>query len=237
MPYRPQLKSLVELDAVGSTNDHAKGLARCGAAEGTVVWAQEQTAGRGRQGNSWVSNRGNLFMSMVLQPGKQPVEAGQISFVAAVALAETLKELLPASVLVALKWPNDVLLQGKKSAGILIESEEGFIIVGIGVNVAHAPEGAGSLQSFGVAVDAGLVLEKLAARLMSLYGLWRQQGFGRIRDSWLALAHNIGNTINVRLPRETFEGKFIGIDATGALQVQMQDGTQRAISSGEVFNI
>ena len=237
MPHRPQLKNLVELDAVGSTNDHSKELARKGAVEGTVVWAQEQTAGRGRQGNSWVSSRGNLFMSMIFRPGKQPLEAGQISFVAAVALAETLKELLPASVPVALKWPNDVLLQGRKSAGILIESEEGFVIVGIGVNIAHAPEGAGSLQSFGVAADAGLVLEKLANRLISLYGLWQKQGFGPVRDSWLGFAHNIGNTINVRLPRETFAAKFIGINASGALQVEMQDGTQRNISSGEVYNI
>lgn len=237
MPHRPQLKNLVELDAVGSTNDHAKELARQGAAEGTVIWAREQTAGRGRQGNNWVSSRGNLFMSLILRPGKKPLEAGQISFVAAVALAEALKELLPSSVHVALKWPNDVLLQGKKSAGILIESEDGFVIAGIGVNVAHAPEGAGSLNSFGVAADAGLVLEKLAARLMSLYDLWQKQGFGPVRDSWLGFAHNIGNTINVRLPRETFAGKFIGIDAGGALQVEMQDGTQRNISSGEVFNI
>lgn len=237
MAHRPQIKNLVELDSVASTNDYAKDMARNGVAEGTVVWAQEQTSGRGRQGNNWVSNRGNLFTSIILRPGKQPLEAGQISFVAAVALAETLKDLLPASVPVALKWPNDVLLQGKKSAGILIESEEGFIIVGIGVNVAHAPEGAGSLQAFGVAADAGLVLEKLANRLISLYGLWQKQGFGPIRDSWLGFAHNIGNTINVRLPRETFAGKFIGIDATGALQVEMQDGTQRNIASGEVFNI
>lgn len=237
MAHRPQIKNLVELDSVASTNDYAKDMARNGVAEGAVVWAQEQTSGRGRQGNNWVSNRGNLFTSIILRPGKQPLEAGQISFVAAVALAETLKDLLPASVPVALKWPNDVLLQGKKSAGILIESEEGFIIVGIGVNVAHAPEGAGSLQAFGVAADAGLVLEKLANRLISLYGLWQKQGFGPIRDSWLGFAHNIGNTINVRLPRETFAGKFIGIDATGALQVEMQDGTQRNIASGEVFNI
>jgi BirA family biotin operon repressor/biotin-[acetyl-CoA-carboxylase] ligase len=176
-------------------------------------------------------------MSMVLRPGKQPLEAGQISFVAAVALAETLKEFLPASVPVALKWPNDVLLNGKKSAGILIESEGDFVVAGIGVNVAHAPEGAANLAAFGVKAEASQVLEKLSARLILLYSLWQKQGFAPIRHAWLGFAHNIGNTINVRLPRETFAGKFIGIDEGGALQVELQDGTRRNIASGEVFNI
>ena len=126
MPYKPQLPpplSLIELESTGSTNDHAKQLARNGYPHGTVVWAHQQTAGRGRQGNSWISIPGNLFMTMILRPDKNAALSGQLSFVAAVALAETLKEWLPPTVQIALKWPNDLLLNGKKAAGILLESE------------------------------------------------------------------------------------------------------------------
>ena len=245
MPYKPQLPpplNLIELDTIGSTNDHAKSLARNAYPHGTVVWAHEQTMGRGRQGNSWVSIPGNLFMTMILRPDKNAALSGQLSFVAAVALAETLKEWLPPTVQIALKWPNDLLLNGKKAAGILLESEMNgvrsvdWIVVGIGVNCAGAPEGAVGFQDFGITdVQAGQVLEKLAVRLKSLYDIWLKKGFEPIRAEWLRYAHNIGATINVRLPKDTFSGKFIGIDTSGALQLEMPDGTRRDISSGEVF--
>ena len=247
MTYRPQLPkafspqlpkafSLVELPAVGSTNDYAKGLAREGAAAFTIVWTHDQTAGKGRQGNSWTSVPGNLYMTMLLRPGTNAAQTGQLSFVAAVALAETLQELLPAAVQVNLKWPNDLLLNGKKSAGILLEAEEGWVVVGMGVNLTGAPEGAASLSDFGVKVSSGHVLERLAQRLKSLHDVWLQNGFAPVRSEWLRYAHNIGNTINVRLPKETFTAKFIGIDDAGALQVELQDGSRRQISSGEVFS-
>jgi BirA family biotin operon repressor/biotin-[acetyl-CoA-carboxylase] ligase len=245
MPYKPQLSpplSLIELDSIGSTNEHAKKLARNGYPGGTIVWAHAQTMGRGRQGNSWTSLPGNLFMTMILRPDKNAAVSGQLSFVAAVALAETIKEFLPPAVQIALKWPNDLLLNGKKAAGILLESDVNgvrsvdWIIVGIGVNVAGAPEGAVGFQDFGVTgVEAGQVLEKLSLRLKSLYDLWLKKGFDPIRAEWLNYAHNIGATINVRLPKETFSGKFVGIDVSGALQLELQDGSRRDISSGEVF--
>lgn len=246
MPYKPQLPkplSLIELDSVGSTNDHAKKLARNGYPHGTVVWAHQQTAGRGRQGNTWTSLPGNLFMTMILRPEKNAAVTGQMSFVSAVALAETLKEWVPPSVQVALKWPNDLLLSGKKAAGILLESDisgvhdVGWMIIGIGVNITEAPEDAACLKDFGVAgLDAGLVLEKLAKRLKTLYEIWRKTGFDLIRREWMSYAHNVGATINVRLPKETISGKFLGIDTSGALQLEMQDGSRKDISSGEVFS-
>ncbi len=247
MPYKPQLPpplSLIELESIGSTNDHAKRLAKNGYPAGTVVWARAQTSGRGRQGNTWLSLPGNLFMTMILRPDKNASVAGQLSFVAAVALAETLREFLPQNVQIALKWPNDVLLNGKKAAGILLESEMNgvraidWIVVGIGVNVAGAPEGAVGFQDFGVTgVEAGQVLEKLSIRLKSLYDIWQKKGFEPIRAEWLRYAHNIGVTINVRLPKETFSGTFIGIDTSGALQLEMDDGSRKDISSGEVFTV
>lgn len=245
MPYQPKLLpplSLVELQTVGSTNDHAKGLARSGYPHGTVVWAHTQTGGRGRQGNSWISLPGNLFMTMILRPDRNAATAGQLSFVAAVALAESLKEWLPPMAQIALKWPNDLLLNGKKAAGILLESElngvqpVNWIVVGIGVNIAGAPEGAVSLKQLGVeSLEAGQLLEKLTVRMKALYDIWLKNGFEPIRTEWLRYAHNVGSTISVRLPKETFTGKFLGIDSAGALQLEMPDGARRDVSSGEVF--
>lgn len=239
MTYRPQLPpafNLVELPAVGSTNDYAKDLARKGAPEFTLVWTHDQTAGKGRQGNTWTSVPGNLYMTTLLHPGTKAAQTGQLSFLAAVALAETMRQFLPAVVRVNLKWPNDVLLNEKKSAGILLEAESDWVVIGTGVNVTGAPEGAAYLNGLGAETEAGEVLEKLATRLMSLYGLWQKNGFAPIRAEWLRYAHSIGNTINVRLPKETFAAKFIGIDEGGALQVELQDGSLRHISSGEVFS-
>lgn len=239
MTHRPQLPqafTLLELPAIGSTNDHAKKLAREGAAAFTIVWTHDQTAGRGRQGNSWTSVPGNLYMSLLLRPGTPPVQTGQLSFVAAVALAETLQEVLPSSARLGLKWPNDLLLNGKKAAGILLEAENGWVVIGMGVNIAGAPEGAISLKDLCVETSSGAVLEKLSLRLKSLYDLWLQNGFAPVRAEWLRHAHNIGQPINVRLPRETFSATFVGIDEAGALQVELPDGSSRQISSGEVFS-
>jgi len=245
MTYQPQLPqdmSIVELQTVGSTNTYARDLAKDGAAPFTIVWGHEQTAGRGRQGNTWVSNRGNLFMTVVLRPNIAAPLTGQLSFIAAVALAETLKALLPQAVKINLKWPNDVLLNGKKAAGILLESEisgDGpvdWVVVGMGVNVAHAPTAAICLRDLGLeSLEPGQVLEKLALRLKSIYEVWQKNGFAPIREEWLRYSHATGTVINVRLPKETLTGKFMGIDAQGALQLELPDGTTKNIASGEVF--
>jgi BirA family biotin operon repressor/biotin-[acetyl-CoA-carboxylase] ligase len=238
MTYKPKLPpafNLIELLSVGSTNDHAKQLARSGFPAFTAVWAHEQTAGKGRQGNSWLSVPGNLYLSILLRPSATAVQNGQLSFLAAVALADTIKEFMIQPGLISLKWPNDLLLNGKKAAGILLEAEEDWVVMGIGVNVAGAPEGAASLKDFGIATESGQVLDKLIVRVKDLYDLWVKNGFAPIREQWLRHAYNIGMTIQVRMPHETFSGKFLGIDDAGALEVEMPDGAMRAVCSGEVF--
>ena len=238
MTYKPQLPpafNLIELPSVGSTNDHAKQLARSGYPAFTAVWSHEQTAGKGRQGNSWTSVPGNLYLSILLRPAATPAQNGQLSFLAAVALAETVKEMMAKPGMIALKWPNDLLLNGKKAAGILLEAEEDWVVMGIGVNVAGAPDGATSLRDFGTESEAGQVLEKLIVRVKDLYDLWVKNGFAPVRSQWLHYAHNIGMTIQVRMPNETFSGKFLGIDDAGALEIEMPDGAKRAVCSGEVF--
>lgn len=228
--------NIIELETVGSTNDHARQIARAGAAAGTVVWAHEQTSGRGRQGHHWVSLSGNLFMSLILRPKTAPADIGQLSFLSAVALANALEEILPATVRIHLKWPNDLLLNGKKAAGILIETEGDFAIVGIGVNITGAPKGATFLKALGAEkVEAGRLLEGVAGEVDRLAGLWEKEGFQDIREAWLARAYKLGEEITARLPQQTLTGIFKGLDKSGALQLQMPDGTLKIVSSGEIF--
>ncbi|MFH1157337.1 MAG: biotin--[acetyl-CoA-carboxylase] ligase [Pseudomonadota bacterium] len=232
---------IVELDTVGSTNDHARRLAEEGAVSGTVVWAHEQTAGRGRQGNSWASPPGNLYMSMILRPRTNSTHVGQLSFLSAVALANVLETILPETAKITLKWPNDLLINRKKAAGILLETESrganpSWVVIGIGVNVATAPEKAISLHDVGVKdcepVD---VLEPLAREILSLAGQWEEEGFDPIRKAWLTRSCKPGEPLTARLPKETLMGTFDGLDHTGALLLTLADGRRRVIASGEVF--
>src|SRR5690348_7572810 len=131
--------------AVGSTNDTAKELARAGAPEGTIVWAGEQTAGRGRRGRIWASPPGNLYLSLILRPQAPAAQAAQLGFVAALALGGAIAELAGPQIELRCKWPNDLLANGRKLAGILLESETSangevdFVVLGVGANLASAP--------------------------------------------------------------------------------------------------
>ena len=165
--YRP-----TALRKVGSTNDNAKQLAEAGAPEGTLIWAREQTHGRGRQGRHWSSPPGNLYASLILRPSIAVDQAPQFSFVAAVAMADTLASLLPApATQVCHKWPNDVLVAGRKIAGILLESSVGdggvleWLVVGVGVNVHSHPLNGDyeptSLRAQGLEIETEAVLTAL----------------------------------------------------------------------------
>ncbi len=245
MAYKPQLAkplSLVALRTVGSTNDHACELARSGHPAGVVVWAKEQTAGRGRQGNSWVSPPGNLYTSIILRPKVNAAQIGQLSLLAGVALANVLATLTSPEHDIRLKWPNDLFIDGRKAAGILVETESQgarqvpWVVVGIGVNVRHAPENAISLADAGVQdKEAGHVLELLAAEIMRLVAAWEKDGFADIREAWLGRAYKLGKTITARLPRETLSGVFEDLDSTGALILTGEDGKRHVINTGEVF--
>jgi BirA family biotin operon repressor/biotin-[acetyl-CoA-carboxylase] ligase len=232
---------------VGSTNVEAKRLALAGAPEFTLVWALEQTEGRGRRGRSWSSPRGNLYLSVVLRPDTSPGEAAQIGLVAAVALAETLQPLMPQSAEVTLKWPNDVLVGRRKISGILPEaiaaSESGAIealILGIGVNVTSHPTGtawpATNLAREGVSVTLERLLERLAARLDHWVRLWRREGFVPVRERWMGFALAPGQPVELRLDGRVLTGRFLEIDAEGALVLDSADGTApQRIRAGEVF--
>ena len=243
-PYLPPPFRIIELETVGSTNDHARQLAQEGASAGTIIWSHEQTAGRGRQGNSWTSLPGNLFMSIVFRPRVEEAHIGQISFLSAVALANVLETIVPAITKIQLKWPNDLLLNQRKAGGILIETESQhtdsnrrpWVIVGIGVNILTAPEGAISLRDIGVKTyEAGHILEFMAREMLMLVKHWEKEGFGALRAGWLGRAYKLGEKITARLPKETQTGIFMGIDQDGALQLQMPNGATKNISSAEVL--
>ena len=239
-PYR-----LLPYERLASSNDEAKRLAREGAEAGTVVWAREQTAGHGRRGRQWIGILGNLFVSFILRPDCRPAAAAQLGFVAALGLVDAIADIAPPDVELRCKWPNDVLLNRKKVAGILLESETGasasieWLVVGIGANVVGHPDAqehpATSLRAEGCAtVDSGMMLESLARHFLVWCDRWRHDGFAPIRAAWLDRAVGIGDAITVRLDRERVEGRFVGLDADGALALETVSGARR-IAAGDVF--
>ena len=226
-------KDYAELD---STNEEARRLAEAGEAGPLWIMATRQTAGRGRRGRAWDMGAGNLAATLLLRPQAPQAVAGQLSFAAALAVAEMVQHFAPRAAVTS-KWPNDVLAEGSKIAGILLEGGTGWLAIGIGVNLAHHPEGlpATSLPGLGLApptCDAALTV--LAARLSRWYDAWMKEGFGTLRAAWLKRASGLGAPITARLPNETRHGLFEGIDASGALLLNEQ-GRVRAIAAGEVF--
>ena len=231
---------------MGSTNDQAKRLAVAGAPEGTLVWARIQSAGRGRHGRVWISQPGNLHCSLILRPECGAAEAVQLSFAAAVALGGALVACAPDLAAARYKWPNDVLIQGRKIAGILLESQPDsagaidWLIVGLGVNVVGFPEGtdwpATSLHDEGCeAADAAKVLEAFAEHFHAWLMRWRSEGFAPVREAWLEGAAALGQPVEVRLGGNTLHGTFIALDARGALVLETGDGQRHTITAGTLF--
>lgn len=247
----PPAYRLVTLDAVDSTNEEAKRLARAGAEDGTLVWAREQTSGRGRDGRAWSSPRGNLYLSLVLRPECPARRAAELGFVAALGLGDGLASLIPPMVPLNYKWPNDVLVGERKAAGILIETESGvrpapdapleWMVLGLGVNVRHYPEGtdfpATSLREEGAGdVTVEALLEAFARSFLDWVNRWLDDGFAPVGAAWKVRALGIGKKIRVRLPNETLRGKFIDLDADGALLLNPEKGgSPRRITAGDVF--
>lgn len=251
MPPSRSLAELLHYPAVDSTNDEVIRLAQNGAPDGTWVVADEQTAGRGRRGRPWQSNKGNLFCTGLLRlaPGEGPVS--QLSFLIALALYDTLSQWVTSDRL-KLKWPNDVLLDGRKVSGILLESAgsgqpgDRWVAAGIGVNLVFYPVNverpAISLEAAGIAPPPPMVV---AERLASAVEYWRREwtaggragGFAALRTAWLSRAIGLGSRIEVRLPDETLFGTFSDLADDGALLLQLDSGVVKAIHSGDVFGI
>lgn len=217
-------------------------LAADGAAEGTWLRAVRQTAGRGRLGRDWASAEGNLYASTLVRLRAGDPAAATIALVAAVALDEVVAAYASPERL-NLKWPNDLMLDGAKLSGILLERSGEAVIVGIGVNLAHHPEGLGrpvtSLAAAGFgAPDPAVFLDDLAAAFGRWLGRWRQEGLMPVRDRWIARAHPKGTALSVRLPgSEAIDGLFDGLGDEGALRLRLADGSVQTIHAGDVFMI
>lgn len=242
LPALPAGWVLVRLESCSSSNDEARHLAEQGRPARTVVWALQQDGGRGRRGRSWVSPPGNLYCSLLLRPPVSAADAAQLSFVAAVAVAETISAFIPGQA--RLKWPNDVLVDGGKISGILLESEPGsqgrveWLVLGVGINVRHHPAGldqpATDLLSAGaVSPDLALVLQRFVESFDRWYDRWQIQGFAPIRAAWLNAGHRVGTPLRVRLSETVVTGDFVDLDASGALLLQTADGL-RLITAGDV---
>jgi BirA family biotin operon repressor/biotin-[acetyl-CoA-carboxylase] ligase len=241
----PSGYGLREWPEIDSTNEEARRLAAAGEVGPVWLRADRQTAGRGRRGRSWESPPGNLAATLLIAPGKAASECAQLSFVTAIAAADTASNVAPGAD-IKVKWPNDILANGKKLSGILLESTSGgdgalaYLAIGIGMNLAHFPPDtefpATSLAALGVSVPSpSAALVQLAAHFAKWYDTWMTNGFSPIQDAWLARAAGLGTRIRARLTHEETSGVFEGIDGTGALILREGQGRVRMISAGEVF--
>ena len=232
-------------EVLESTSSLVKQRAEAGEAEGLAILALRQSAGRGRQGRGWESPAGNLYLSLLLRPAVPLRDAPQWSFVAAVALAETLKPLLPEAAQPSLKWPNDLLLQGAKAAGILVETgiapthSLDWICIGIGVNIMSKP----SLPDRPTACLAEYLPnpptpDALAAALLQALSHWHEtrlrQGFESIRDAWLRHGPAMGAAVSVKRDGALLEGAFAGLSPEGGLKLAKGSEVQ-LILAGEII--
>ncbi|MEM7060294.1 MAG: biotin--[acetyl-CoA-carboxylase] ligase [Pseudomonadota bacterium] len=237
---------MVVFDSIDSTNEEARRRVEAGDSGPLWIASKQQTKGRGRQGRNWQSQPGNLAATGLFPFAGTPAEAAKLSFATSLAAAEVFEALAPRAK-IALKWPNDALLNGKKAAGILLENlgtgADGSLrlAIGIGLNLIHAPPAeetkwpATSIQAeSGSKPDFDMALLTLAARLDHWMTTMRTGGFAAIRTAWLSRAINLGRQIEVRLPTETLNGGFKGLDDNGALVLEMP-GEVRHISAGDVY--
>ena len=241
----PEGCRLQAFDVLDSTNEEARRLAAQKPVEHIWVQADRQSAGKGRRGREWVSDSGNLFCSFLWKADCDLKTASQLSFVSALAVRDVIADLLQADQRVLCKWPNDVLVDGKKVSGILLETAgEGltdpeYVIIGIGINLASHPADvlypAANLAEMGCAgLEPRAVLSSLASSLDYWMTEWRQEGFEFIRRKWLDRARGQGEQIIIRLPDREIEGRFIDLDVTGGLKVETEGGVQ-VIAAGDVF--
>ncbi|WP_036745642.1 bifunctional biotin--[acetyl-CoA-carboxylase] synthetase/biotin operon repressor [Paenibacillus sp. UNC451MF] len=241
-------KSIHYYDEVDSTQTVARELITQGAEEGTLVIAELQTAGRGRLGRRWHSPKGKgLWMSLVLKP-RIPVQfTPQLTLLIAVALCRALRQITSLSI--GIKWPNDLLIEGKKISGILLESSAEdenlqYVVAGIGISVNLAqddyPDDELRSKATSLSIEAGKKLDRtdilcqFLRELELVYTLYHEQGFGPIKLLWEALSVSLHRSITCQTPRGVSEGYAVGIDDSGALTVRLPDGSMTQWYSGDI---
>ena len=232
-------------DDIDSTNAEARRLAEAGEAGPLWITALRQHAGRGRRGRAWETGQGdNLAATHLFTTEAPPAQAAQISFVAALAVADLIDAFSRDRA--SLKWPNDPLIAGRKAAGILVESGamgDGriWLAVGCGVNLARAPaQSERPVTALAEHMDGPPpppreALHVLASAMESWRALWETSGFAPIAEAWTRRAHGLGGPCVAQLSNETLRGVAEGLDPDGALRLRLENGAVRRITAGDVF--
>jgi len=247
-PKLPRGYRLFRMETVDSTNDEATRRAKAGEPGPLWVWSARQSKGRGRGGREWISRPGNLFASLLISVNCPARIAVQLALVAGIVAHDTISKLIAyedRSELM-LKWPNDILLSGKKLAGLLLENvgskaeNQSIVVIGTGINLASHPEDlpqpAASLGAYGTTVAPAEALEVLAATTHEWLARWGDGScFPTIRRAWLDRAGPTGRPLRVRIDGEETDGVYEGLDADGALRLMTQDGLEHRIAAGDVF--
>lgn len=229
------------MECVESTQDEVKKLAEDGDREGLVIQALEQSQGRGRQGKKWESPAGNLYMSLLLRPECLADDVGQLAFVSGLAVSSALDVFLPSTHVRTLKWPNDVMVDGKKIAGILTETSimsgrVEYVVAGFGVNVELAPEGAICLNDAnGRENSVEGLRDTLLESFLRIYKVWQERGFASVRKAWGRQAHGLNMPVKVSMTEGDVVGTYRGIDEKGWFIVEDKNGNSRYIKAGSVF--
>jgi BirA family biotin operon repressor/biotin-[acetyl-CoA-carboxylase] ligase len=242
MAERPRILAFEDID---STNAEARRLAEAHEVGPLWITALRQHAGRGRRGRLWETGEGNLAATYLFSTSKPPAEAAQMSFVAALAVADLADAFVPPA-LVKLKWPNDPMIDGRKTAGILVESgslgpEGTWLAIGCGVNLARAPTDANRpVTTFADHMSARpptprQALEGLAEAMTHWREVWEMGGFAPIAAAWSARAYGLGEPCVAHLTGESLRGVAEGLDLDGALRLRLENGSLRRITAGDVF--
>ncbi len=239
-------REILYLDEVDSTNTAAKKAAENGAVHGTLVVSERQTGGKGRRGRAWDSPRGTgIFMTLILRPNMAPVHASMLTLVAALAVADGIRECTGAESLI--KWPNDIVMSGKKICGILTEMSAdpdciNYVAVGIGINVnmEEFPEeirgvAASIFTETGKKTKRSLLISAVMAAFERYYEVFmKTTDMSGLLEDYNGKLANCGRTVRVLDPAGEYSGTAIGIDREGELLVEMEDTTVRRVLSGEV---
>ena len=235
-------KKILAYKSLDSTNDTAYYLAENGEKEGTVVIAEQQKKGKGRQGRHWASPKGGIYLSCIVKPDIEPKEVAKITLVSAVAVCASIREI--ANVPAMIKWPNDIIIKKKKVCGILTEMKAeqdrvDFVIVGIGVNVDMPikllPKEAISLiKESDNRLSKVDLAKKILENLEHYLILFKEDGFDKIRDEWRHLSTTLGQNVRIYCHDKKIEGQALDVDEDGALVVRLESGFQRRVLSGDV---
>ena len=238
IPWRLEI-----FETLGSTSDTCIERAKAGEAEGLAILARQQNAGRGSRGRQWQSPPGNLNLSILLRPGLPATESSIFPLLTGIAVSDAICAFLPAEAAPMLKWPNDVLLNGAKLAGILIDAAPqgqnlDWLVIGIGINLLHAPEIPGRRTATLKAHGGEATPEAAAQMLLHYLGLWldtlQESGAASILDAWQQRAHPTGTRLTIKTGGEEMVGRYAGLSTKGELLLNVENRIER-FQTGEIL--